>query len=506
MLSESNGVCLLLRKRSPRLACFPRSWPLALVLFLTCHLLHGEETRGPDLSANSKSIAPASLSDNHSSDPFKPSLDALSQNVGDDDQESAKKPASQADPSSTTSIVPPDAVAQSKNFNLKSAMLQSFEFTMFNHVWRAAFDPSLRYQIAHKPFVHDWFVSYKGYNLHRWNDGDDFIVNDVGHPLQGAVFARIFMQNEPRSWVPISKTRDYWVSRLKSTAWSAAWEVQWKVGPFSETSFGNAGGWEYVNGCGTALSCLHNSKYPSPPTNNTGLTDWIITPVVGLGWVLAEDTIERYIVAPVAENHRIFGGRILRSCLEPSKDFGAVFAGKFPWQLPNQENNFVMRTKPHVSKAEDPNQPPLEHWELGTQYTNISLPVLRAGCTGACREPLSGLGANFDYNLTRWLGFDSAVNFLPEQKGTEPMTEGLFGVKIGERWQHWGLFGKIRPGFIYYEQAMPGGGVDHPASLARFAADFGGIVELYPNRKSTLRFDVGTTLVPKSGAFAALKV
>jgi hypothetical protein len=33
------------------------------------------------------------------------------------------------------------------------------------------------------------------------------------------------------------------------------------------------------------------------------------------------------------------------------------------------------------------------------------------------------------------------------------------------------------------------------ASINRFAADLGGIVEYYPDRHSTLRFDVGTTLV-----------
>jgi len=66
---------------------------------------------------------------------------------------------------------------------------------------------------------------------------------------------------------------------------------------------------------------------------------------------------------------------------------------------------------------------------------------------------------------------------------------------MGERWHHWGLFGKIRPGFIYYENALPGGGDPNPASLTRFATDFGGIVELYPKRNSTVRFDVGTTLV-----------
>jgi hypothetical protein len=184
----------------------------------------------------------------------------------------------------------------------------------------------------------------------------------------------------------------------------------------------------------------------------------------------------------------------LRACLEPSRDFSALFQGKFPWMQPVQENNFVVHTKPHVPKVDDPNRPPLQHWEIGTQYTNVSLPAVSTGCTN-CRQYNSGGGVNFDYNLTRGFGFDSVLNVLPAQGGSHAMLEGLFGMKAGERWQHWGLFARIRPGFIYYEKAMPGGGVTTPESLTRFAADFGGTVEVYPNRRSTLRFDVGTTLV-----------
>ena len=388
------------------------------------------------------------------------------------------------------------AKAAPAKWNWKASTLQAFEFTMFNHVWRAAWDPSLRYQLAHKPFFRDWFASYGGYNLHRWSDGDDFVVNYVGHPLQGAVTSRIYLQNDPRSFVPISKNRNYWIPLAWSTLWSAVWQVQWKVGPFSETSFGNAGGWEYVPGCGTPLSCLNNPKYPKPPTNNTGLTDWVSTPLIGDAWVLAEDTLDRYIVAPIARNHRIFGGRILRACLEPSRDFAALFAGKLVWQLPQYENNYSVSTLRHKKADSSRTSLPYDKWEIGTSYTNLSLPVLSNQCTGiACRRNLSGVGFNFNYNLTRWFGFDTAVNFMPGQQGSKAVTEGLLGVKMGERFRKWGVWGKIRPGFIYYQEAMPGGGVDTPESLTRFAWDFGGIVELYPARSTTWRFDVGTTLV-----------
>jgi hypothetical protein len=76
-------------------------------------------------------------------------------------------------------------------------------------------------------------------------------------------------KNDDASWVQISKTREYWRTRLKAFAWMAAWSKQFEVGPLSETDFGNQGGWTYVNGCGTALACLKHPEH-GPPTNNTG--------------------------------------------------------------------------------------------------------------------------------------------------------------------------------------------------------------------------------------------
>ena len=70
----------------------------------------------------------------------------------------------------------------------------------------------MRYNLAHKPFFHDWFASYGGYDMHRWGDGDDFIVNDVGHPLEGGVFGRVFLIHSPNSQVVIGKNRRYWTS------------------------------------------------------------------------------------------------------------------------------------------------------------------------------------------------------------------------------------------------------------------------------------------------------
>src|SRR5215469_1316145 len=166
--------------------------------------------------------------------------------------------------------------------------------------------------------------------------------------------------------------------------------------------------------------------------------------------------------------------------------------------LPAPENNFVVASKTQPPKVGTPDlRPPLEHWEIGTQYNNISLPVLTNECSNgaACRKNLSGVGFNFDYNFTRGISFDSTTAFIPAQQGSQAILQGLYGVKMGARLEHFGIFGKVRPGFIYYKDAIPGGGDLTPNSLARFAWDVGGIFEVYPAHNSTIRFDVGTTLV-----------
>jgi hypothetical protein len=48
---------------------------------------------------------------------------------------------------------------------------------------------------------------------------------------------------------------------------------------------------------------------------------------------------------------------------------------------------------------------------------------------------------------------------------------------------------------MYYNEAIPGGGVDTPGSLSRFVWDVGGAAEFYTHHNGTFRVDLGTTLV-----------
>lgn len=106
------------------------------------------------------------------------------------------------------------------------------------------------------------------------------------------------------------------------------------------------------------------------------------------------------------------------------------------------------------SSHEDP-----PRWEIGGHYTLLNIASDRVGCLG-CGVNNSGLGVNLGVNFHRWIGFDSEINFFPDpgvgatnQEGGR-ITQGLFGLKAGITREKWGLFAKVRPGFVSNGKAI----------------------------------------------------
>jgi hypothetical protein len=82
------------------------------------------------------------------------------------------------------------------------------------------------------------------------------------------------------------------------------------------------------------------------------------------------------------------------------------------------------------------------------------------------------------------------------------MFQGQFGGKIGKRFDRWGLFGKVRPGFVGFTRVLefPAGGQLPPGNFAfvkRYypSLDVGGVVEFYVSPRWMARFDVGDTII-----------
>jgi len=94
---------------------------------------------------------------------------------------------------------------------------------------------------------------------------------------------------------------------------------------------------------------------------------------------------------------------------------------------------------------------------------------------------------------------------------SQSRTAALFGIKAGWRAQGFGVFGKLRPGLIRFSEAEGGYAcvttLIWPPPLeciisggsTRFALDFGGVIEFYPSRRTSIRLDLGDTMIRMPG-------
>ena len=187
----------------------------------------------------------------------------------------------------------------------------------FNHYWR-----------DYKQSLSSWIHS-------GWNDGDPNMYGYVGHPIQGVAASYIFIQNDPKSErVEFSKTKEYWHSRLKATLWNVAYSTQWNIGPLSEAT---------VEKYGTKHRPPWNQNGSWPCTTKNcytgmGQIDLVMTPLGGLGWLVGEDILDRYITRKVESATR---NRFLidatRCGLDPIRAGTNILHGKRPWYRPSRD-------------------------------------------------------------------------------------------------------------------------------------------------------------------------
>ena len=145
----------------------------------------------------------------------------------------------------------------------------------------------------------------------QWGDGDGWLVNYVGHPGHGAAAGFIWIRHDPQAPAEDSVFGgEYWHSRLRAAAWSAAYSLQFEVGPLSEASIGNVG----------------------RDRATTGWVDHVVTPLGGLAVIAAEDVIDRYVVRKVEQRfrHPVIRG-LFRTTLNPARAMSNVAGARAPW-------------------------------------------------------------------------------------------------------------------------------------------------------------------------------
>jgi hypothetical protein len=125
-----------------------------------------------------------------------------------------------------------------------------------------------------------------------------------------------------------------------------------------------------------------------------------------------------------------------------------------------------------------------------------------------------GFGGRVGFAATPLFTFEGELNYFPSDiPDVVPVTssrlEGLFGVKVGPRFDRFSVFGKARPGFVQFGEATepvicilifpPPLGCILAGGETVFALDLGGGVEFFPSERSLLRFDVSDLMLQYPG-------
>jgi hypothetical protein len=187
------------------------------------------------------------------------------------------------------------------------AFVTSVRLLLIEHGTRLAFQEKTRRELS-GPFWTDYRRSIRVPT--NWEDGDDWWVNYVGHPIHGAAAGYIWLDHEPGAPPDIGLNRHYWATRARATAWSAIYSLQFEFGPLSEASVGNVG--------------------LRPET--TGWVDHVVTPVGAFGWIVAEDALDRFFVKWVESKtkNRVWRAS-LRLLFNPGRTLSNTASGRLPW-------------------------------------------------------------------------------------------------------------------------------------------------------------------------------
>jgi len=143
--------------------------------------------------------------------------------------------------------------------------------------------------------------------------------------------------------------------------------------------------------------------------------------------------------------------------------------------------------------------------EIGVQTTSLTLfhPDVPFD------DPQTGVGGRVTYNFNRSIAAEAEINFFPQKQfiltADGNAIQAQFGVKIGKRFEKFGMFGKVRPGFLTVNRVasyIPGSAADFKIERqAFFTTDIGGILELYPSKRTVVRFDAGDTVIRHPALF-----
>jgi hypothetical protein len=198
--------------------------------------------------------------------------------------------------------------ARSDRFEWTGALVDASIFMGIEHGFRLVKDSHVR-RALRGPFFSDYIDSVR--NIGGWSDGDNARTNYIGHPFSGSIVGFIQVRHDPRyRVVEFGDGTRYWKSRMKAMAFTAAYSLEFEIGPVSEASIGNI----------------------QQDPRKHGVVDWVITPTLGTAWMVAEDLTDRYVIRALEQHTRnravIY---FARSFLNPTRSLSNLLSSRRPW-------------------------------------------------------------------------------------------------------------------------------------------------------------------------------
>ena len=162
----------------------------------------------------------------------------------------------------------------------------------------------------------------------------------------------------------------------------------------------------------------------------------------------------------------------------------------------------------------------MQKFEVGAQFSSFGFteiehsggsPVLPPSDFRDTRTQ-AGFGGRFTYNVTPNFALEAQGDFFPRdarlfnngRTGGRAL-QGQAGIKIGKRFESFGIFGKARPGVVSFSKTIKFDGFDnsqgfpfplfHLGRTTYLSMDLGGVLEFYPSSRIVTRFDGGDTMI-----------
>jgi hypothetical protein len=190
----------------------------------------------------------------------------------------------------------------------------SVQFILCMNLFRYGTEPGTRAAMSQNPFFSGYFKAVS--NMHGWDDGDEFYVNYIGHPMQGAASNFIWANNDRAfnrdhfGW-----NANYAKAKLRGMAYAYVLSVLFELGPVSEASLGQI-----------------QRYHPA-----TGFVDHVVTPSIGALWSVGEDAIDNSLIRYIEEHSDNRWPRIFaRAGLNPARTFANLMSRKAPWYRTNR--------------------------------------------------------------------------------------------------------------------------------------------------------------------------